>query len=79
LFYSSSTTLITEDKLIAENKKKNKKCSQEFISLILYVDQQHPRLCSTCKTAAFSNRVPKLALSNGFDFPVIPPELQVFV
>jgi hypothetical protein len=78
LFYPKSTVLVPEEKLIAENKKKNKMCSAEFISSILHVQQQQHRLCSTCKTSAFSNRVPRLALCNGFDFPVIPPELQVF-
>jgi hypothetical protein len=34
-----------------------------------------PVLCTTCHTAISKNKIPKLSLSNGFEFPVIPEAL----
>jgi hypothetical protein len=35
------------------------------------------RFCGTCKKFVKQKKIPKLALSNGFDFPEIPQPLMV--
>lgn len=56
--------------------------SDEFITsivnpLISSITVNDQRFCRTCKTNILKGKVPRLALSNGLDFPMIPPEIQV--
>jgi hypothetical protein len=56
--------------------------SDEFITsivnpLISSTTVNDQRFCRTCKTNILKGKVPRLALSNGLDFPTIPPEIQV--
>jgi hypothetical protein len=54
-----------------------KQSENEFESKIFYLSiEDTPRLCETCYRDYKNNRVPRLALANGIDFPKVPPILK---
>lgn len=71
LFFKSAVTETSEDMLI------KKGVSTEVIEKALCVQQNTKFLCITCKNNIHKNKVPRLCLRNGFDFPKIPPVLKV--
>lgn len=72
-YYQENTTPFTLDDL----KAKGLECG--FIDSVICVHKDNILLCRTCKKHILNSRVPKLNLSNGFAFPVQPPELFVRV
>ncbi len=83
LFYREGVRNIDKTKL------QQWELTEDMISSILYVDQNSCRtwetkpknysLCITCCNYAKEKRLPRLALANGLDFPVIPDELKVCI
>jgi hypothetical protein len=71
LWYEESTSKTSEEILTAKG------CSEEVIDTVLHVPQMQHRLCGTCKRSVVGNKIPRMCLSNGFDFPIIPEELEV--
>jgi rubrerythrin len=71
LWYEKSTTTTSQETLIQCG------CSQDFIDTVLRVNQDQHRFCATCKKSISQKRVPRLCLSNGFDFPTIPDDVKV--
>jgi hypothetical protein len=71
LWYQKSTTPTSQEALISSG------CDQEFIDTVLRAKQDQHRLCGTCKKSITQKRVPRLCLSNGFDFPIVPAEIKV--
>jgi hypothetical protein len=71
IWYEKSTTATSQEALILCG------CDQDFIDTVLRVQQNEHRLCGTCKKSITQKRVPRLCLSNGFDFPIVPSELKV--
>jgi hypothetical protein len=71
LWYKNSTTG-TSEAILTELG-----CSESFTSNVLHVNQENHRFCATCKKSIIQKRIPRLWLSNGFDFPVIPAEIKV--
>jgi len=71
LYYKKGTKPFTKTSLKALG------CTDDLIATVLYVNQNEHFLCHTCKRTIIQNRVPKMCLVNGFDFPNIPPELKV--
>lgn len=71
LFYKAGTVEVKEGTF------KKKKFDKFFVKSVLHVDQQMHRLCKTCHRSALANKIPKLALVNGLELPVVPEPLQV--
>jgi hypothetical protein len=72
LWYETSTKITSEEHLQSIG------CSDENIATYLYVAQTQHRLCGTCRKSTLTNSIPRLALANGLDFPIIPDELKVY-
>ena len=49
----------------------------EFLENCISRQTEKPLVCRTCFLAVSAGQVPKLALTNGLEFPSIPPELQL--
>jgi hypothetical protein len=73
LWYEKSTSVTSQEALILCG------CNQDFIDSVLRVQQDQHRLCGTCKKSINQKCVPRLCLSNGFDFPFVPSEIKVTV
>jgi rubrerythrin len=71
LWYEKSTTITSQEELIRCG------CSQDFIDTVLRVHQNQHRFCGTCKRNIAQKQIPRLCLSNGFDFPIVPSEIKV--
>ena len=71
LWFRKSITIYTEKSML---KHKNLTTNWNEICQIKIND--NIVLCSTCKNGIFNNRIPKLALINGLQFPEIPEVLQ---
>jgi hypothetical protein len=71
LWYENSTTITSQEELFRWG------CDQDFIDTVLRVHQNQHRLCGTCKRNIAQKQVPRLCLSNGFDFPIVPSEIKV--
>jgi hypothetical protein len=71
LWYEKSTIATSREALILCG------CNEDFIDTVLRVQQNEHRLCGTCRKSITQKRVPRLCLSNGFDFPIVPSELKV--
>jgi hypothetical protein len=66
LWFQSSTRLVTSTPT-----------DSELDSKVFFVKNEYePRLCETCYRDYRKGSVPRLALSNGIGFPIIPPILQ---
>ncbi len=73
LWYRSSITSVTH-KYLSEHG-----CGDEFSEKVLLVSQDgNYWLCGTCRRYIYDTRpqIPKLCLSNGFDYPEIPEVLR---
>jgi hypothetical protein len=71
LWYVTSTTKISRGTLLERG------FSDSFLDSVLCVDQDVHHLCVTCRKSVMAKNVPKMCLSNGFEFPIIPEELKV--
>jgi hypothetical protein len=71
LWYIKSTTCASKEKLIKSG------CKTDFINTVLHVNQEQHRFCATCKKSVAEMQVPRLCLSNGFDFPVLSNDVKV--
>jgi rubrerythrin len=73
LWYIKSTTCASKEKLIKSG------CNTDLINTVLHVNQEQHRFCATCKKSVAEMRVPRLCLSNGFDFPVLSNDVKVLL
>jgi len=71
LFYEESTTKTSKELLLKRG------CDETLVVNVLCVNQQQHLLCGTCKLAVYRKKVPRLCLSNGFEFPIVPVILKV--
>lgn len=75
LFYSES---VKYGKTSA-SKLSQKGLTDEMIAKVLFVQQSQHLFCSTCKSYIYGKepKIPRVALSNGLDFPTVPDVLKV--
>ena len=71
LFYGKSVTELKKETIIARG------AADDFLTSITYVYEHDTSFCHTCKRNILQLNVPKLALSNGLDFPEIDTCLKV--
>ena len=51
--------------------------TNDFINSAFYVDPSSEVFCQTCRLSVMRGKLPKLALTNGLDFPKIPEVVKV--
>ena len=71
LFYGKSVAEVKKETLMIKG------ATDDFLNSVYYVKKDNTFFCHTCRRNILRLNVPKLALSNGLDFPEIDTCLQV--